>query len=191
MHRTDAAVLALALAGVLLLSGLARWTEPDLVPLAEASTREGARVAVEGLVLRFASGPRADLVSLAADGARLDAFAPADAPFARGDLVRAVGVVTRGDRSMMLSIERAVVVEPAATRALDVATLATRPADHDGARVLVRGEAAKGALVGEGMRVATTGPAAPDDGWWLAEGDFGYDEKTTAYVLRVERWQRP
>lgn len=189
MHRTDAAVLALALLGVLLLSGLARWTEPDLVALADAGAHEGARVAVEGRVLRFAPGARAAFVTLAHDGARLDGFAPPDAPLARGDVVRAVGVVARGDRTMVLSIERAIVVEPAASRAVEVAALATRPADYDGARVLVHGEARQGALAGDDLRVAVRGAPAPSSGWWLAEGDFGYHDKSAAYVLDVVSWR--
>ena len=194
----DAAVLAVAVLGVLGLLLFAQLARPPLVALEEAAAREGARVAVEARVLQ-ADGRRLVL----SDGHhRLPAWAPASQPPpARGDLVRAEGVVTRLADGPGLSLDALAVTEPAASRVLSPADLGEAPAAHDGARVRVAGEVRGDALVGEGARVRLRGEPLParGEGWsegagegdWVALGTFHYRPEEAAYVLRVEAWSRP
>ena len=185
----DAAVLLLALAGVSALLLLAHLSEPPRVPLSEVPAREGERVQVEARVLRV----QGRHLLLADATHRLGAFAPphGDLP-ARGDLVRAEGVATRLEDGPGLSLDRLVVVEPAASRPLLPSDLSADPRAHDGARVLVLGEVRGDALVGGGARVRLRGEPPPEKaGDWLAEGVFHWRAEETAYVLRVESWTRP
>lgn len=161
--------------------------------LAEAAEREGERVGVEARVLQ-AHGRRLVL----GDGHhRLGAWAPTGTePPARGDLVRAEGIVTRLDDGPGLSLDALRVVEPAASRPLTPAELGAGPEAYDGARVLVRGEVRGDALVAEGGRVRLRGEPPPargaeGEGDWLARGVFHYRPEEAAYVLRVESWTRP
>lgn len=185
----DAAVALLALAGVSALLLLAHALEPPRVALAEVPDREGARVQVEARVLQV-EGRR---LVLADATHRIGAFAPAHGPApARGDLVRAEGIVARLDDGPGLSLDALVVVEPAAARPLLPSDLAARPESHDGARVLVLGEVRGDALVGGDARVRLRGEPPPSqEGDWLARGTFHYREEEAAYVLRVESWTRP
>lgn len=189
----DALLLFFSLLGVSGLLLLAHLLEPPLVSLAEAAEREGERVGVEARVLQ-AHGRRLVL----SDGHhRLGAWAPAGAePPARGDLVRAEGIVTRLDDGPGLSLDALRVLEPAASRPLSPAELGAAPGSWDGARVLVLGEVRGEALVGEGARVRLRGEPLPargeqGEGDWLARGVFHYRPEEAAFVLRVESWTRP
>lgn len=188
--RTDAALVLLALIGVAALSLVAHLTEPDLAPLAAA--REGARIAVEARVLAAHEGARATFVTLHDGAHRMDAFAPRSARLLPGDWVRAVGVVSRDDGALVLSIDRAVVLARAPGAPLSPGTLARDPEAWDGARVALVGELRAGALVGGDARVRVDGERAPEPrGAWVATGTFRYDASEAAYVLRVESWTRP
>lgn len=161
------------------------------MPLGEVPDHEGRRVAVEARVLEV----RGAFLVLSDGAHRLSAFAPRDHVPARGDLVRAEGLVTRLADGPGLSLDALVVVEPAATRALSPSDLSERPEAFDGARVLLRGEIRDGALVGGGARVRLRGEPVPDAhrasaADWLAQGVFHYRPEETAYVLRVESWTR-
>ena len=187
----DLAVLLVALAGVAALHLAARWTEPPLVPLADAARHEGSRVAVEGRILDVRHGARGRLLTLADHGHRMPLLAPpGDGPH-RGDEARAVGIVTRLDGGLGLSLERIDVLRPAGTRTITPSDLAARPQDYDGARVAVEGEVRDGWLKGGGARVALAGEAPPaHDGWWRADGTFRYDEDHAGYALWVDAWTR-
>lgn len=189
----DASLILLAVLAVALLHVAKLLLAPPLVALAEAPAREGERVAVEARVVRAAHGERGRFLMLADDAARLPALAGAGEGPAPGDVVRVVGVVSRFDDGLGISVERIDVLVPAATRPLSPATLARSPEAYEGARVLVRGELRGGALLGGGARVALGGEPAPrdaDDALWLAAGTFYYRTESAAYVLSVDAWTR-
>lgn len=178
----DVAVVVASLLGVGALHLLSAALEPPLVLLADAPKHEGERVAFEARVLRATPG---GLVILAQDGARVNAFSKARV--GAGDQVRAVGVLNGG----ALSVESIVVLQKAAIRPIEPADLAASPRDFEGARVLVRGEARDGALVGGGARVRVMGEPAPvGAGSWLVSGTFRYHEKDASFVLVAESWTR-
>lgn len=190
--RTDLALAAAALLGVGALHALAAWTEPDLVTLREAASREGARVAIEGRVLRAVDGARARFLTLADDEARMDAFAPLSPPLSAGDTVRLVGIVTRLESGLGLSADELEVVAPYAARLLSPADLARRPEAYEGARVAVVGDLREGALAGDGARIDARGEEPPArTGRFVATGAFRYHESDARYVLWVETWTRP
>jgi hypothetical protein len=187
----DLVVLLVSLLGVLALHAAARLAEPPLVPLPDVPRHEGSRVAVEGRVVAVHHGARGRLLALAADGHRLPVLAPPGDGPQRGDEARAVGLVTRLDAGMGLSLERLDVLRPAGARTLLPADLALEPQDHDGARVRVEGEPRDGWLVGGGARVMLAGQPPPArDGWWLASGTFAYDRDRAGYALWVDAWTR-
>lgn len=186
----DAAVLAAALLGVLLLHAAAAATAPRHVPLHDVAAHEGGRIAVEGLVVDVRHGERGRFLQVAADGLRLPIVAGrGDGPHA-GDRVRAIGLVTRLDAGLGLSLERLDVLAPRGSAVLVPSDLATRPRDFEGARVRVEGEARGGELAADGARLRLAGEPPPSAGWWVAEGDFTYDASRAAYVLRVGAWTR-
>lgn len=183
-------VLALAsFAAILLLAGLARWMEPPVVALADA--QEGARVTVEARVLSVRSTERAQLLVVSDGEHRMPAFAPRSPAVARGDEVRATGVVSRMDDGLALSAESLVVTRPTASVERLPAELAHEPRAFEGARVVVRGEARDGMLVGGGARVALRGEALPREGAAVVTGTFAYRELDASYVVWVESWTRP
>jgi len=181
----DLVVVLLAIAGVAALHVASALTTPPLVTLAEAPARSGARVAVEARVLDVTHGARGRAITLAQDGTRLLALA-AEAPGPqRGDVVRAVGV-SDGEK---LSIDRITIVLQAGARALDPSDLARSPQDHDGTRVLVRGDVRDGTLSGGGSRIDITGlPPPTPTGVWLAAGVFRYHSNDASYKLTVDTW---
>lgn len=188
-------VLLAALAGVTLLHVVGALAHPPLVPVEDVPDHEGARVAVEALVLDVRHGARGRYVVLADASARVPALAgPGDGP-APGDLVRAVGVVTRLDDGPGLSAESIDVLVPAASRPLSPADVARDPQRHEGARVLVHGVVRDGMLVGGGARLQLAGEPFPTharegDEAWSAAGTLRYHARTAAYVLAVDAWTR-
>lgn len=189
----DVALLLATLSAVAALHGVKALAEPPLVAALDAPEHEGARVAVEARVLDLRHGARGRWMMLADDTARLPVLAPPGDGPARGDTVRAVGVVTRGDDGApALSLERLEVLQPAATRPLTPAEVARAPHLHEGARMLVRGEWRDGQLAADGARLTLAGDAPPerDTGPWLAAGTFYYRERSASYVLAVDTWTR-
>ncbi|GEM_PF-4202013 len=188
----DLAVVLVALLAVALLAALSLLLSPARVAVRDAPLHEGSRVLVEGRVLQASGTDRGRHLVVADDTARIGVVAgPGPVP-APGDRVRVTGLVSRLDDGPGLSAESLDVVEAAAPRPLDPATLARAPALYEGARVLVRGEPREGDLVGGGARVRLAGLAPPSaPGAWLAAGAFRYDEAHAAYVLKVDAWSRP
>lgn len=182
----DVVLSALAVAAVLLLVGLAQLATPPRVAFAQA--QEGARVEVLARVLDLDDGPRARRLTLSDGAHRMPAFAPREPPLERGDVVRAVGIVSRDERGLLLSLEEVEVVHATARLARQPAELAARPAEFDGARVVVEGEVVKGALVGGGARVTLAGDALPREGWVVVTGAFRYRASDASYVVWVESW---
>lgn len=185
---TDLVLAALALAAVILLTILAHGAEPPRVTLAGAAAREGARVEVEARVLDVREGGRARWMELT-DGAHLlEAFAPPAPRVERGDLVRAQGIVSRGERAMVLSIDTLQVTLATARVVRSPAELAASPWAFDGARVVVEGEARAGMLVGGGARVGLRGEDLPREGAVVVTGVFRYRENDASFVVWVESW---
>lgn len=183
-------VVLVALAGVATLHLAAALLEPRLATIPDLPANEGGRVALEGRALDVRHGDRGRFFILAADGMRAPVLAgPGEGPH-RGDEVRVVGIVTRLDGAVGLSLERLDVTAPAGARILTPADVASRPEDHDGARVRVEGEARGGELRGDGARLRLAGVPPPGDGWWVASGDVHYDARVAAYVLQVGSWTR-
>jgi hypothetical protein len=182
----DASVLLACLAGVGALHLLAHVLAPPLVALADLPAHEGGRVAVEARVLQV---HRRSFV-LAQEGTR--ALALGDAGAQPGDVVRAVGLASRLSDGVGLSTERVEVLVHAGERPLDPAALAAQPRDYEGARVLLRGEAREGALVGGGARVKLDGEPPPPDarGLWLVAGTFHYRTNDASFALRADAWSR-
>lgn len=182
----DVVLTVVALAAVASLFGLAHLLTPPRVMFAEA--QEGARVEVEARVLDLFDGPRARRLTLTDGAHRMPAFAPHEPPLERGDVVRAVGIVSRDEKGLLLSLESVEVVLATARVVRQPAELAARPAEFDGARVVVEGEVRSGALVGGGARVRLAGDAAPREGAVVVTGAFGYHETDASYVVWVESW---
>lgn len=191
MRGADVVLTLTALGAALTLTGLAEWTRPPHVSLLEASSQEGARVEVDARVLALGDGPRARYLELSDGARRMPAFAPREPALERGDIVRAVGVVSRTDTGLALSLERVTVLVPTARVERQPAELAHAPAEYDGARVVVRGEARAGMLAGGGARIAMRGDDAPREGQTIVTGLFRYHEPDASYVLWVESWTRP
>ena len=182
----DVVLAAAAIAAVALLLGLAQLLDPPLVAFADA--KEGERVEVEARILDLFDGARVRRLVLTDGAHRMPAFAPREPPLERGDVVRAIGVVSRGDDGLLLSLEKVQVVVPTARVVRQPADLAARPAEFDGARVVVEGEVRSGALVGGGARVRLAGDAAPKEGAVIVTGAFRYHEVDASYVVWVESW---
>lgn len=175
---------------MLLLVALSLWTAPTTLAARDAPAHEGDRITLEARVLAASGSARGRHLVVADDTARLPVVAQPGALPQPGDRVRIVGLVARLDEGIGLSAERIEVLEGATT--VDPSTLARTPALYEGARVLVRGEAREGALVGGGARVALTGEPVPAAGGaWLASGTFYYNTDHAAYALKVETWSRP
>lgn len=185
----DVVLSSIAIGAVLLLFGLAEVVAPARVTFAEA--REGARVEVQARVLDLHEGPRTRFLTLSDGAHRMPAFAPPDPPLERGDLVRAVGLVSRDERGLILSLESVEVTVATARLTRQPSELAARPAEFDGARVVVEGEAVKGAIVGGGARIRLAGEGAPREGYVIVTGAFRYHEADASYVVWVESWTAP
>lgn len=186
--KPDVLVVAAAVLGVAALHVAAAWTSPPLVPLADAPSHEGERVAVEARILDARHGERGTFLLLAADGRRLDALGGPLLAGEPGDEVRLTGIPMRTERGWVLSVDGVTLLAPAASRALTPGDLARAPLDHAGARVAVRGDAKEGILEGDGARLRVTGAPPPRSGWLVATGTFDYDASRAAYALRVESW---
>lgn len=185
---TDLVLVVLALAAVALLATLAHALEPPRVTLGGAAGREGARVEVEARVLDVRETNRARWLELTDGAHRLEAFAPPAPHVERGDTVRAQGVVSRGERAMVLSIDALEVVLATARVVRSPAELAATPWAFDGARVVVEGEVRAGMLVGDGARVGLRGDDVPGAGAVVVSGDFRYREADASFVVWVESW---
>ena len=182
----DVVLSLVALAAVGALLGLAELLTPPRVSFAEAE--EGARVEVLARVLDLHDGPRARRLMLTDGAHRMPAFAPHEPPLERGDVVRAVGIVSRDERGLLLSLEEVEVAMPTARVVRQPADLAARPHEFDGARVVVEGEVRAGMLVGGGARVRLAGDGAPPEGDVVVTGAFRYRESDASYVVWVESW---
>lgn len=185
----DVVLTLVALGAVLSLSGLAQVLAPPRVTFAQAD--EGARVEVEARVLDLDDGPRARRLVLSDGTNRMPAFAPREPDLERGDVVRAIGIVSRDQNGLLLSVEELEVVLATARLTRQPAELTVRPTELDGARVVVEGEVVKDAIVGGGARIGLAGDAAPTDGYVIVTGTFRYRETDARYVIWVESWTSP
>lgn len=185
----DVVLAVVALGAVLILSGLAQVLTPPRVTFAQAD--EGSRVEVHARVLDLHDGPRARRLVLSDGAHRMPAFAPREPDLERGDVVRAIGIVSRDETGLLLSIEELEVLHATARLTRQPAELAARPSELDGARVVVEGEVVKGAIVGGGARIGLAGDHAPTEGHVIVAGTFRYRESDASYVIWVESWTLP
>lgn len=184
----DLALALAALTAVALLTGLAHALAPPRVTLEQAAAREGARVEVEARVLDVADAARVRRLVLTDGAHRMPAFAPRAPPLGPGDIVRAAGIVARGDDGLLLSLDTVELLTPAARDVRSPAEIAAHPAAFDGARVVLAGTVQRGALAGEGARIALRGDDAPRAGDVIVTGTFRYHENDASYVVWVESW---
>lgn len=182
----DVALTVVAVLAILFLFNLSELLTPPRVTFAEAE--EGARVEVRARVLDLYDGTRARRLTLSDGANRMPAFAPHEPPLERGDLVRAIGIVSRDERGLLLSLEEVEVVTATARVTRQPAELAAKPEEFDGARVVVEGEVRAGAIVGGGARVKLAGDGAPEEGAVIVTGAFRYHEADASYVVWVESW---
>lgn len=185
----DVALALTALLAVGALHVLADALTPPRVTFAEA--KEGARVEVLARVLDFFEGTRARRLTLSDGAHRMPAFAPHEPSIERGDVVRGVGIVSRDESGLLLSLEEVEVVHATARLVRQPADLAARPAEFDGARVIVEGEARAGFLAGGGARVKLLGDDIPKEGYVVVTGAFRYHETDASFGVWVESWTWP
>lgn len=191
-----AAVLTVSVAGLAVLAGALAWTAPPTILLGDLAANEGARVAVHARVLR--GGDRA--LTLVDETGRALAFPPAGARVVDpGDEVRAVGIVSRGAGTLLLSLESLDLRSRAPDPVLAVGDVARGIGRYAGTPVSVQGELAR--PIREGWRLADSREGASlrldvapvPDAWEpkLAvriDGRLAFDERRLDYVLAVRAW---
>lgn len=186
----------MSVAGLAVLAGALAWTAPPTILLGDLAANEGARVAVHARVLR--GGDRA--LTLVDETGRALAFPPAGARVVDpGDEVRAVGIVSRGAGTLLLSLESLDLRSRAPDPVLAVGDVARGIGRYAGTPVSVQGELAR--PIREGWRLADSREGASlrldvapvPDAWEpkLAvriDGRLAFDERRLDYVLAVRAW---
>lgn len=191
-----AAVLAVSLVGLALLSAILLFTAPPTVTLGELGANEGARVAIEARVLRGGE----TVMTLADETGRAVAFPPAGArAVSPGDEVRVVGIVTRGAGTLLLSLESLEVISRAPDPVLEVGDLARGIARYTGTPVAVTGALSRPAR--EGWRVTDPREGASlrveiervPEAWTSGldvrlDGRVSLDSRRLDYAISVTSW---
>lgn len=191
-----AAVLAVALAGLAVLGGVLLWTAPPTVSLGDLARNEGARVAVEARVLFAGAGA----LTLADETGRALAFPPPGARAVEpGDELRAVGVVSRGAGTLLLSLESLEIESRSPDPVLTVGDLSRGLVRYAGTPVAVSGALAR--PLREGWRIEDAREGASlrveiervPDAWEPGldvrlDGRVALDPRRLDYAIAVRAW---